>query len=98
MKTNSLVTTRKRLLIAVISITFLFCALIGRLCFLQLFMGESLKARAAEQWYRDLPLKAKRGTIYDCNGNVIVDSRDVFTVYVRPRAVTDRAAVSKALA
>ena len=61
-------------------------------------MGESLKARAAEQWYRDLPLKAKRGTIYDCNGNVIVDSRDVFTVYVRPRAVTDRAAVSKALA
>ena len=98
MKTNSLVTTRKRLLIAVISITFLFCALIGRLCFLQLFMGESLKARAAEQWYRDLPLKAKRGTIYDRNGNVIVDSRDVFTVYVRPRAVTDRAAVSKALA
>jgi len=61
-------------------------------------MGESLKARAAEQWYRDLPLKAKRGTIYDRNGNVIVDSRDVFTVYVRPRAVTDRAAVSKALA
>lgn len=27
-----------------------------------------------------------------------MDSRDVFTVYVRPRAVTDRAAVSKALA
>ena len=56
-----------------------------------------LTARAAEQWYRDLPLKAKRGTIYDCNGNVIVDSKDVFTVYVRPRAVTDRAAVAKAL-
>lgn len=97
MKTNGLVTTRKRLLIAVISITFLFCALLGRLCYLQLFASDMLSARAAEQWYRDLPLKAKRGTIYDCNGNIIVDSRDVFTVYVRPRAVTDRAAVAKAL-
>ena len=97
MKTNGLVTTRKRLLIAVISITFLFCALLGRLCYLQLFASDMLTARAAEQWYRDLPLKAKRGTIYDCNGNVIVDSKDVFTVYVRPRAVTDRAAVAKAL-
>lgn len=98
MKTNSFVLTRKRLLIAIISITFLFCALIVRLGYLQLADGEELRAKAAEQWYRDLPLKAKRGAILDVNGTVITDSKDVFTVYVRPRAVTDRALVAKTLA
>lgn len=60
-------------------------------------IGSSLSSRAAEQWYRDLPLKAKRGTIYDKNGTVIVDSRESFTVYVRPRAVTDARGVATAL-
>lgn len=84
-------------MIAIISITFLFCLLAVRLFFVQVTGGEQLRARAAEQWYRDLPLKAKRGTVYDVNGKVIVDSKNVFTVYVRPRAVTDRAAVVKHL-
>ena len=84
-------------MIAIISITFLFCLLAVRLFFVQVTGGEELRARAAEQWYRDLPLKAKRGTVYDVNGKVIVDSKNVFTVYVRPRAVTDRAAVVKHL-
>lgn len=97
MKSNGFITTRKRLLIAIISITFLFCLLAVRLFFVQVTGGEELRARAAEQWYRDLPLKAKRGTVYDVNGKVIVDSKNVFTVYVRPRAVTDRAAVVKHL-
>lgn len=97
MKSNGFITTRKRLLIAIISITFLFCLLAVRLFFVQVTGGEQLRARAAEQWYRDLPLKAKRGTVYDVNGKVIVDSKNVFTVYVRPRAVTDRAAVVKHL-
>ena len=84
-------------MIAIISITFLFCLLAVRLFFVQVTGGEELRARATEQWYRDLPLKAKRGTVYDVNGKVIVDSKNVFTVYVRPRAVTDRAAVVKHL-
>lgn len=97
MKNNGFNTTRKRLLIAIVSITFLFCLLTVRLAFVQVVGGEELRAKAAEQWYRDLPLKAKRGAIYDVNGNVVADSKNVFTVYVRPRAVTDRAAVVKHL-
>lgn len=97
MKTDGFVSTRKRLLIAVISITFLFCALAVRLAFLQIVGGSELRAKGAEQWYRDLPLKAKRGAILDKNGTVIADSRDVFTVYIRPRAVTDKAAVANAV-
>ncbi len=97
MNTNSPHLTRKRLLIATVSIALLFCFLAGRMCYLQLIASEGLTVRAAEQWYRDLPLKAKRGAIYDRNGEIIADSRDVFTVYVRPRAVTDVNAVADAL-
>lgn len=98
LNSNSYITTRKRLLITVISITFLFCFLIGRLGYLQLIAGEQLQAKGAEQWQRDLPLKAKRGAILDRTGEVIVDSKDVFTIYVRPRAVTDKKEVASVLA
>ncbi|MBR7141522.1 MAG: hypothetical protein IKD03_05195, partial [Clostridia bacterium] len=57
-------------------------------------MGDQLQAKGAEQWQRDLPLKAKRGAILDRTGEVIVDSKDVFTIYVRPRAVKDKRIVA----
>ncbi len=94
---NSTVTTRKRLLVLIISITFLFCALLGRLGYLQLVAGKDLQARAAEQWYRDLPLKAPRGKITDSSGAVLADNRDVYGIYVRPNAVRDASAVASVL-
>ncbi len=80
-----------------ISVTFLFCVLLGRLGYLQLIAGKDLQARAAEQWYRDLPLKAPRGKIIDANGNVLADNREVYGVYVRPNAVTDAEKVASVL-
>lgn len=94
---NSTVTTRKRLLILLISTTFLFCALLGRLAYLQLVTGKDLQVKAAEQWYRDLPLKAPRGKITDANGEVLADNRDVYGIYVRPNAVTNAAQVASVL-
>lgn len=67
------------------------------MAYLQLVKGSSLSVRAGEQWYRDLPLKAKRGDILDRNGEIIADSKDVFTIYVRPRAVTDPIFVSRVM-
>ncbi len=94
----STVTTRKRLLVFLIAITFLFCALLGRLAYLQLIKGKDLQVRAAEQWYRDLPLKAPRGKITDRNGEILADNRDVYSIYVRPNAVKNPEAVASALA
>lgn len=94
---SSTVTTRKRLLVLAVSITFLFCALVGRLAYLQLVAGKDLQAKAAQQWYRDLPLKAPRGKIKDVNGQTLADSCDVYGVYVRPNAVTDPEGVAAAL-
>lgn len=96
-KTNSLFVTRKRLLILVISIASLFCALIGRLFYLQVIDGSSLQAKASEQWYRDLPLKAPRGIIYDNTGKILAENKDVYTVYVRPNAVKDAEKVANSL-
>ena len=81
----------------VISIAFLFCALVGRLFFIQIIDGSSLQAKAAEQWYRDLPLKAARGVIYDSTGKILAENEDVYSVYVRPNAVSDPQKVAKVL-
>lgn len=86
---NNLIRTRKRLLIILLSIAFLFFALAIRLCYIQIFMGSELRAKGAEQWYRDLPMKAPRGKILDVNGEVLADNRDVYSIYVRPKAVKE---------
>ncbi len=64
---------------------------------MQLVARKDLQSRAAEQWYRDLPLAAPRGKILDSNGSVLADNREVYSVYVRPNAVTDKQAVAAAL-
>ncbi len=88
---------RKRVLIAFIALAVVFMALFGRLFYLQVINGATLRAKASEQWYRDLPLKAPRGKILDSNGNVLADNRDVFTLYARPNAVTDKNAAADVL-
>lgn len=97
MDCNSLITTRKRLLYAWASVVFFFFVLIGRLACLQIKEGEIYSAKAAEQWYRDLPLAAERGIIYDRTGNTIADNMTVYTVYVRPGSVTEPERVAEVL-
>lgn len=97
MKTGSH-TMRKRILIAFIVLCVVFAALFGRLFYLQIIDGKMLQSRAAEQWYRDLPLKAPRGKILDRGGNVLAGNSDVFTLYARPNAVKDKENVATELA
>lgn len=97
MDCNSLITTRKRLLCMFTAIIFFFLLLTGRLACVQVADGQKYSARAAEQWYRDLPLAAKRGIIYDCNGEEIAGNKTVYTVYVRPRSVVDPQSVANEL-
>ena len=91
-------TMRKRTLVAFIVLGVCMFVLFVRLAVLQLADGEMLRARAAEQWYRDLPLKAARGKILDRNGNVLADSRDCFTLYARPNAVKDKQSAATEIA
>lgn len=69
----------------------------GRLFWLQILTGQALQVRAADQWYRDLPLMAERGTIYDRNGLVLATASLTYSVYLRPVAITDKEGTARVL-
>lgn len=100
MKTKyySQVSMQKRLLAAALSITFIFLALAFRLFFIQIIQGQELQSKAIDQWTRDLPLQAQRGKILDANGLVLATNYTTYSVYVRPNAVKEKAAVASFLA
>ncbi len=93
------VTSEKRRLTAFFAVAMAIVAILsGRLIWLQLLTGQALQVRAAEQWYRDLPLMAQRGTIYDANGLVLATSTMTYSVYLRPVAVKDKESTAHLLA
>ncbi len=55
-------------------------------------------ARANQRRLLAQKIQAKRGTIYDRNGNVVVESEDCRNIAVRPHSVTEPAKVARLLA
>ena len=54
-----------------------FSLLILRLGWLQLVEGDRLRNEAMDVRMKDVPVEARRGTIYDRNGNELVTSVSV---------------------
>ena len=75
----------------------LFVILFGRLFFLQVVEAKYLQQKAEEQWTRDLPINAERGTIYDRNGIALAVSYTTYDIFVRHSNVEDEEAVAKLL-
>lgn len=90
MQKISHITIRKRLLATTLLITFLFAGLVTRLFFVQIVDGQQLQIRAFDQWTRDLPMRADRGDIVDCNGVLLAQSDTVYTLYARPAEITEK--------
>lgn len=57
--------------------------------YVQVVWGKKLQEKAIDQWTRNIPILAKRGEIVDRNGVVLASTLKTYTVFVRPRAVTD---------
>ena len=89
--------TKQRLMAVICLSAFVFFILFARLFALQIIDGAWLRAKAADQWTRDLPIIPKRGDILDTNGNVLASSETAYTVYVRAKSVTDARFVSEKL-
>ena len=89
---------QKRLLAMLMLLISLFIFLIGRLTYLEVFKAEFLQNMALEQWTRDLPINAERGTIYDRNGVVLAVSYTTYDIFVRHSNLKDENAVAKLLA
>ncbi|GHV02483.1 stage V sporulation protein D [Clostridia bacterium] len=97
-KPYTLLTLQKRVLALIVSVTFLFVVLMGRLAYLQLIAGADLQSKAADQWMRELPLKAPRGNIYDAGGRLLAGNYTVYSIYARPKSMTDPDRAAAALA
>lgn len=59
----------------------------ARLVWLQIIEGPDLAAKAASVYTSSVPLTAKRGTIYDRNGNVLAVSVESRTLYCNPEVI-----------
>ncbi len=71
------------------AITFIFLFIFARLFYVQIIWGNELQVKALDQWTRNIPVLAKRGDILDRNGVVLATTKKTYSVFVRPRAVTD---------
>ena len=96
-KQYSVFSIQKRLLAIIMLITFVFSAIVVRLFIVQVVDAENLLNKAESQWIRDLPLNAKRGTIFDKNGIALAVSYTSYNIYVRAVSVKDASEVTKAL-
>ncbi|WP_343215922.1 penicillin-binding protein 2 [Collinsella sp. An2] len=68
-----------------------------RLVDYQVVNGETYRKRADERRVSSQTLYAKRGTIYDRNGNVLASSVECQNVYVNPKLIEDTDEAVKAL-
>ncbi len=75
-----------------------FFALIGRAFYVQVVAASSLQQESAEHTTRTVELNARRGTIYDRNGQPLAISQAMATVYATPEQVTKPQEASAALA
>lgn len=89
--------TKKRLLSLLVAAIFLFAVIFLRLGYIQVVWGKNLQTRAADQWQRDLPIRAYRGDIVDCNGNLLATTQTGYSVYARPQSVENAEYAAKVL-
>ncbi|WP_165253163.1 penicillin-binding protein 2 [Adlercreutzia sp. ZJ304] len=73
---------------------FIFFAIIAavfflRLVFLQVIVAGEYSAQAEESRTINFEISARRGTIYDRNGEILATSVDATTIYCNPTEVTD---------
>ena len=76
---------KKRIRNLLFLVAIIFIAMLGRIIYLQLIEGESLKQMAYDQQTLDRKINPKRGTLYDATGeNILAISATVETITVNP--------------
>ncbi|MHB8171874.1 MAG: stage V sporulation protein D [Thermincolia bacterium] len=78
---------RKRITLLFIFVSLLLSILILRLSWIQFIKGPELQKMATDNRTRDVPVPAKRGTIYDRNGKELAVSISADTVYAFPAQI-----------
>ncbi len=89
---------RRRLALGMAVFFALMLILGARLFVLQVVRRDELISRAVNQWTNESTISARRGTIYDRNGNALAISASAYTVSASPRQVKNAQALSQLLA
>ena len=84
---KKLCTSRTFILFLVMVLLFVWG--ISRLVFFQIAHSEEYAEKAQNQQLSDKEIEARRGTIYDSQGNVLAQSATVYNVYIDPKYVTE---------
>lgn len=82
---------------AIVLVLAVVLVIIARLVYLQVVVADEYSAQASAQRTSDITVSAKRGTIYDRNGNVLAMSVDATTIYANPAEITDAGATAQVL-
>lgn len=69
--------------------------LIGQAARVQLVQGKDWAERARRQHFNNRSVAAARGNIFDAAGNILSQSREMFTVSIAPTEVNDARALSR---
>ncbi|NRF91775.1 stage V sporulation protein D [Paenibacillus frigoriresistens] len=92
------VTVRRRLFTALIISTIIFTALILRLAYVQLWIGQDLANKAEDSWRRKIEFAPKRGEIQDRNGITMTYSMSTPTIVAIPVQILDARSTAAKLA
>ncbi len=74
----------RSIIVMLLIIVLGFGTVAGRLLYLQTYMAEDLQQRAVSQQLITTSVSAKRGSIYDRNGNVLAQSVTVWKIILEP--------------
>ncbi len=88
MRAQVTVKNRRRIALGFTLIALLLIALLFRVAWIQLVDAEELSNLAIEQQTKDTPIEAKRGAIYDRNGNELATSTACYTLWARPSQIS----------
>ena len=79
--------TKKRIRIMLFIVIIIFIILLIRLFWIQVIQGKRLKQMAREQQNLDREISAKRGVIYDRNGEILAMSASSEMITINPNNI-----------
>ena len=95
MKHTVTVTHKKRIVLGFLLLSLLLVALTFRVGWHQIVRADELTDKARDQQTQDVPIQAKRGTIYDRNGRELATSITCYSVWVRPSQLKENKSVKE---
>jgi len=84
MKKNVTLKHKKRIVAGFLLLALVLVGLTFRVGWHQVVKADELTRKARDQQTQDVPIAAKRGTIYDRNGKELASSITCYSVWVRP--------------